>query len=424
MRLGIILFLLLLSPQIAASQPESRVLVLEFKDTITQASSESLGEGLSQAENGYQALILVLDTPGGGLDETINILKQIESSNVPVVGYVYPKGAKAWSAGTVILLGTDIAAMAPYTIIGSSQPVQMSPEGIRPINDSKIINALVALMEEKARMHNRNVSIVKEFVVSNLNLNAEQAKEKGIIEHVAPNIPSLLDQIDGTYVKGKNLSTANSEIIYFSPSLKVYLLSILSNPLLASLLLVIGIYSLIFGISTPGYGAEVFGAIVLILGLIGLGFAVNLAALFLIFLGIGLILAELHSPGFGVLGIAGTLCMIIGSILLVPISYPRWYVSPELQQTLILTLVVPAIIFGGFFAFALYKMMEIRFKKPTVGEILGEEAEALEKITPDSPGYVRYRGEYWKAKSEEEIEKGRKVSIAGKDGSILVVKLK
>jgi len=138
----------------AASSP---VLAVQINDAITPASDDIVSAAVQEAEAGdYQALILFLDTPGGGLTETTSIIKQIEETRLPVIGYVYPEGATAWSAGTLILQGSDLAAMAPHTIIGSAQPVQLSPlGGTEPINDSKTTNAIVALIEEKARMHGR-----------------------------------------------------------------------------------------------------------------------------------------------------------------------------------------------------------------------------------------------------------------------------
>jgi len=268
---------------------DAEVMVVELKDAITPASDDIVNEALESARiSNAEALIITLNTPGGGFDETTRILEHIDASPVPVIGYVYPKGATAWSAGTIILLATDIAAMAPNTIIGSAQPVQMTSEGMKPVKEEKIINAVVALVEEKARQHGRNVSAAGEFVTKNLNLNAEQARDANVIEVVSPGIEDLLTQVDGMKVKGRELRTSGAGFIYYNPSLKLQLMNLLSNPILASLLLFVGIYSLVFGLTSPGYGAEIFGVISISLALIGLGFSVNIAALFLIVLGIAL----------------------------------------------------------------------------------------------------------------------------------------
>ena len=400
----------------------AQVMVVELKDTITSASAGIVSEALENARlEGAQALIITLNTPGGGLDETKKILDAIDASPVPVIGYVYPKGATAWSAGTLILLGTDIAAMAPNTIIGSAQPVEITSEGLRPVTEEKIVNAVVALSEEKARQHGRNVSAAGEFITKNLNLDAEQAKNANVIEVVSPGIEELLTKVDGMKVKGRVLATSGVAFSYYSPSIRLSILNILSNPILAALLLLVGIFSLVFGLTSPGFGAEIFGVISISLGLIGLGFSVNIAALFLIALGMALLLFELHISTFGLIGIAGIICVVVGSILLVPLGYPGMY-SIEFQTTMLISLLAPAFVFGGFLAFAIYKMMQIRRKKPVIGEIVGDVAETIDVITPEATGFVRYQGEYWKARSEERIEPGTKVVIIGKDGPVLIVR--
>ncbi len=398
------------------------VIVIELNDAITPASDDIVNEALTNAQlENAEALLITLNTPGGGLEETKKIIEHIELSPVPVIGYVYPKGATSWSAGTLILLATDIAAMAPNTIIGSAQPVEITSEGMRPVKEEKIINAVVALAEERARQHGRNVTAAGEFITKNLNLNAEEAKNAGVIEVVSPSIEDLLVKVDGMKVKGRALNTSGIGFTYYSPSLRLLLLDLLSNPILASLLLLIGIYSLVFGLTSPGFGAEIFGVISISLGLIGLGFSVNVAALFLIALGMALLMFELYTASFGLIGLAGIACVVIGSILLVPIGYPGLY-SPEFVGTLIISLILPAIILGVFLAFAIYKMMQIRTKKPAIGEFVGEMAETIDAITPEAKGYVRYQGEYWLAKSQESIEPKTKVMIAGKEGAVLIVK--
>ena len=197
-----------------------------------------------------------------------------------------------------------------------------------------------------------------------------------------------------------------------------------SNPILASLLLLVGIYSLVFGLTSPGFGAEIFGVISISLGLIGLGFSVNIAAFFLIGLGMALLLFELHISTFGLIGVAGIVCVALGSVLLVPVGYPGMY-SIEFQTTMLISLLTPAVVLGGFLAFAIYKMMQVRMKKPVIGEgVVGDIAETIDEMTPGATGYVRYQGEYWMAKSEESIEAKTKVIITGKDGPVLIVRAK
>ena len=397
------------------------VMVVALDGAITPASDDIVREAIAEAEGrGCEALVITLDTPGGGLTETKEITGLIERTSLPVIGYVYPSGATAWSAGTIILLSSDIAAMVPGTIIGSAQPVQIGPTGMEAVNDTKVINAVVALVEEKARNNNRNTTAAREFVLSNLNLNAEDALRYGVIEHVSPSLGALLEVVDGTEAKNRTLATRGAEVVRFEPGLSLRVLAVLSDPLLAGLLLIVGLYALIFGLSNPGMGAELVGVIVLALGLIGLGFSVNLGALFLIALGIVLLLVELNSPGFGLLGAAGLACMVIGSVLLVPIGSPEWYTPASYKRDAFVALIAPTIVIGAFFVFALYKVAEAR-RRPTYSEVMNREvAEALDRIDPR--GHVMYNGEYWAAEAEEPIEAGETVEVVGKERMVLKVR--
>ncbi|HIH75307.1 MAG TPA: nodulation protein NfeD [Methanosarcina sp.] len=407
----------------AESAPENRVLVLEIAEAITPASDNLITDAIERVENGnYEALVISLDTPGGGLEETQIIIKTIENTTVPVIGFV-PESGKAWSAGTLILMGTDIAAMAPFTVIGSAQPVQMSAEGTKPIEDEKIINALVKFSVETARKHGRNETFAEEVITKNRNLNDEEALEEGVIEFRASSISDLLAQIDGEIVKGRRLQTVDAQIEDYNPPLPLSFLRLISNPVLSSLLLTIGLYGIIFGISNPGAGAELFGIIAIVLGLIGTGFDINIAAFFLILVGVGLLVFELQSPGFGIFGLAGLISLIIGSLFLVPLGSENIY-TPEFRRLLTLTIVTPTIVFGLFLVYAIYKVAETRKKKPVIGDVIGDTARTIDPISPEKHGFVRYKGEYWKARSEEEIGVDQEVEITGKEREMLVVKRK
>ena len=422
-------FILLLSFSVCAQN--TSVLLVEITDTIDQSTVETLSESMREAERrNVQAIILLLDTPGGGLSQTFEIADMIHDNKIPVVGYVYPSGSPAWSAGTFILMSTHIAAMADHTIIGSCQPVQVGLDGTKLINDSKIINALVEWISERANMYNRNETLAEEFITKNRNVNATVAKNLGAVEFVSPSIDQLLNDLDGTNITLSSgnitLNTKNAEQIRYSPSFKIQILKIISNPILTSLLLMIGIFALIFGISSPGFGAEVFGVIAILLALIGSGFALSTLSVIFIIIGCLLLIIEIFvTPGFGFIGIGGIICLIIGSIFLIP-SYPsrEWLISSDYMiDALIISLVVIALI-AVFFVFLLYKIIEIRKKKAVVGTFIGEKAKTIDRITPDTPGYVRFKGEYWQARSNIIIEPNTKVIIVGRDESILIVKPK
>jgi len=420
-------FLLFLSSSVSAQT--SSVVLVEITDTIDQSTVEVITDSLKQAEaNNAQAVILLLNTPGGGLDQTFEIAEIIKQSDIPVIGYVYPSGATAWSAGTFILLSTPLAAMADHTIIGSCQPVETGLEGTRFINDSKIINALVEWLQERAVMYGRNETLAKLFITQNRNVNATVAKNSNVIEIVASSIDQLLSDIDGrnmTTATGTiTLYTRDAEQVKYSPSLKIQILKLISNPILTSLLLMLGIFALLVGISTPGYGAEVFGVIAILLSLIGSGFSISTLSIIFIIIGCLLLAVEIFvTPGFGVVGIGGIICLVIGSIFLIP-SYPtrKWLISGEYLTDAITIMLLVIVLFALFFAFLLYKVLQIRKKKSSVGKFAGEKAVAIERITPEKPGFVRYKGEYWQAKSEVVIEPNTKVIIIEKDETMLIVK--
>ena len=422
-------FILLLFSSAITSAQTKNVLLVEITDTIDQSTVEVMIDSLKQADiNDAQAMILLLNTPGGGLDQTFEIASIIKQSNIPIIGYVFPDGATAWSAGTFILLSTPLAAMADHTIIGSCQPIETTLEGTRFINDSKIINALVEWLQERATMYDRNETLAKLFITENRNVNATIAKNSNVIEITASSIDQLLDDIDGRNITTASgiitLHTKDAEQIWYSPSIQIQLLKFISNPILTSLLLMLGIFALFVGISSPGYGAEVFGVIAILLSLVGSGFTISTLSIIFIIIGCLLLAAEIFVlPGFGAVGIGGIICLVIGSIFLIP-NYPtrKWLISGEYMADALTIMLVVIVLFALFFAFLLYKILQIRKKKPSLGKFIGEQAVAIEQISPTKLGFVRLKGEYWQAKSDTVIEKNMKVIIVDKDETTLIVK--
>ena len=425
----IFFFLIFLSFNTLAQS--SNVLVVEITGTIDQSTVEIFKESMQQARSEKsEAILLLLDTPGGGLQETFEIADMINESNIPVVGYVYPIGSYAWSAGTFILMSTHIAAMANFTVIGSCQPVEITAEGTKYITESKIINALVSWIETRAEMYGRNKTIAGKFVTENLDLNATLAEKYGVVELVSPSIDELLLDINGTLVQTSKgtviLDTLGANQIVYSPSLGIQFMKFFSNPILTSLLLILGIFALIFGISSPGYGAEVFGVIAILLSLIGSGFAISLLSIIFIIIGCLLLIIEIFAtPGFGIIGIGGIILLILGGIFLIPsYSTTGWVISMDWINDAMLVLVSAAVIIAIFFIFLLYKVIQIRKKKATVGTFVGETAKTIDRISLDKSGYVRFKGELWLATSDTVIEPNKKVIILQKDESTLKVKPK
>jgi len=228
-------------------------------------------------------------------------------------------------------------------------------------------------------------------------------------------------QSNATVYKDFTLHTAGAEIVTFSSSARVRLLEILSDPLVASLMLILGIYLVIFGISAPGHGAEIAGIIILLLALIGLGFSVDPIALLLFIVGVILIIIEIKTPGFGVFGIGGIIAIVLAAAFLAPLRPPRFVVSPDYQIFFLASFLIPTGFFGGFLLFAMYKVQQIRHRAPLVGQMVGQPATVVEGLRPGENGYVRHRGELWQATADETLPAESKVYIQGVDGIVLRV---
>ena len=419
-------FILFFQPLVQSANEQ--VVLVEINGTIDESTVEIIKDSFEYAKKeDFEAIVLLLETPGGGLDQTFRIEELIAQNPIPVIGYVYPTGAASWSAGTFILMSTHVSAMADFSVIGSCQPVQITVTGTELINDSKTINALVSWIQERANKFNRNATLAKEFITINRNVNSTEALNYGVIEYVARDVESLLDQVDGRMVQtstGNNtLSVANATLVTYTAPFQIQFYQFISNPLLTSILLMLGIFALIFGISAPGFGAEVFGVIAIVLSLAGSGFAISeISILFFALGGILLLLELLVIPGFGIVGVGGVISLFIGSVFLVPTYTTReWVINTAWIDSIIIVLLVFVALFAGFFIFLLYKVIEVRKKKQAIGVFKGENAETIDALGPNQMGYVRFRGEMWKAKADSYIPVATKVTIDKKDGTILTV---
>ncbi len=424
--------LVALAPTARAQGP--RVLVATVDGAIDRSTVEYFSEALDEARTGgYAALVVRFDTPGGELASTLALTELMDNARtVPILGWVGPVGAHAFSAGTILLESTDLAAMATGTTIGSVQPVIVGPTGIEPVTDPKIVNAVVGILETQMALNGRNktvtignqtMTLAEWFVVENLNLNAADAQRYGASNFTADSIEDFLTQADGTTTiyKGIQMHVAGAEIVPFSASARVRLLELLSDPLVASLLLILGIYLVIFGVTTPGHGAEIAGVIILLLALIGLGFSVDPIALLLFLVGVALIIIEVKTPGHGVFGIGGIIAIILAAAFLAPLRPPRFVVSPDYQIFFLAALLTPTGFFGGFLLFAVYKVQQVRRQKPRVGEMIGEGATVVDGLRAGERGYVRTRGELWQALSDQDQPADAKVYIHEIEGITLHV---
>jgi membrane-bound serine protease (ClpP class) len=422
--LSLFLFLIFLSLFFQSSSAirdnDDKVLLIEIDGPIMGGSLEKVDKGIEKAEReGFSAVILAINTNGGRVDSLFSMVERIERSDLPIIGFV---DGRAFSAGAMLLEGCDLACMASHSVIGSAHPVSISFSGSQPIEDEKTVNALAKYAESKALAHGRNGDVVKSFVTENLDLTSEEAMELGVIDFIAEDLEDLLDKVGGSEVKGKVLPEGLAKEEY-NASFVTDILDILGDPTIASILLLVGAYALIFGLVSPGYGAEIVGSVCLILGLIGFGFDINYLALVLLAIGAILIILELFTPSFGVLGISGIITMALAGIFLIPLNYPDWYVSGAMINEMISSIIAVSLILGVFLIFALYKVIKARNKRAVFSTIEGEEAEAIDDLNPT--GFVMYDGEYWRARSKNgEIKKGEKVIIIKKDGTELIVERK
>lgn len=427
----LMLFVTVLSPLGARAQGP-RVLYAEVSGAIDSNTVEYMSDAISQATSGsYSALVVRFDTPGGELQSTLRIDEMMAgASTLPILGWVGPPGASAASAGTILLEWTDVAAMAPGTSIGSVQPVELGITGSTPVTEPKIINYVIEQLSNGMSIHGRNANLASQFVEQNLNLDASSALAQGAIDYTAGSVDELLTQASGRHVvvkennatvKDLTLNTAGADVVSFTPSLRVQFLSFLTDPLIAVLLLIVGIYLVIFGLHAPGHGAEVAGIIVVLLALIGLGFSVQPVALLLIIAGVVLLLLEVKHPGFGAFGIGGIIAIAVGALFLAPLAPPGQLVTPAYQLGFVITLLVPTLAFGVFILFAMYKVSEVRRLKPTVGEFVGEPAKTEEPLRKGEKGYVRFKGELWQALADEDVPAGTRVYVMRADGLLLHV---
>ena len=277
-------------------------------------------------------------------------------------------------------------------------------------------------------MYGRNATLAELFIRENRNVNATVAKKNNVIEFVASDINDLLYEMNGTNITTASgsiiLQTQDVELIWYSPPIQIQFLKIISNPILTSLLLMLGIFAVFIGLSSPGYGAEVFGVIAILLSLIGSGFTISTLSIIFIIIGCLLLAIEILAiPGFGIVGVGGIICLIIGSIFLLP-SYPtrNWLISGEYMTDALIIMLVVIVLFAVFFLFLLFKILQIRKKKSPLGTLAGETATVIERISPEKTGFVRFKGEYWQAKSDSVIEPNTKVLIVNKDETTLIVK--
>ncbi|MGQ9781636.1 MAG: NfeD family protein [Nitrososphaeria archaeon] len=371
-----------------------------------------------------KAIVLRIDTLGGSADSMLQIVKAILSSDIPIIGYVYPQASRALSAGTYILMAADYAVMSPYSTIGSAQPVV----GSEPTNEPKYVNAFKAEMVSYVSLHGRNSSVAEKFVTENLNLHAQEAKDLQVIDAVEQNIESLLENANGKSVKrGEQTFTLNTypfRLVYFEKPVNVQILDYVTDPLLSSLLLSMGFMAVLVGLSTPGIGAEVAGTIMILLGLIGFGINVNLISGILIIFGMLLFVVELKKGTHGVAAIFGTFTLTLGFALTISNPFSPTLVQPEWILRTLVTVVAATLAGGLILTFIIVRAIAVVLRKKPFEWLPTGEGKTLDEIGPDRIGFILINGEYWQATSDEKIDKDCAVIVTDRCGRVLKVKKK
>ena len=397
-----------------------------YMSNINPGTAECIVDALNYAEQLNSPLIIELDTYGGWLDSAFVIGDAILKAKVPVIGYV--RGGKALSAGTLILLPTHIAVMSPWSVIGAMQPIYYDPftGKVTYVNESKIINPILEKVRLYAGSRGRNITTAERFVKENLVLSADEAKSYGIIDFVASSTEEVLSRINGMKVKVYDNVTyiiRTKSYTRYSCSVRSQMTSLLSDPLISSVLTSIGMFVLILSLISGHLVIAPLGLALLILGLVGSGFNVNLAAIFLVLLGSILLAIELLVlPGFGVVGISGIIMLIFG-IALLPVTGPTTIANPEEYFSRLRTFAIAlGLGFGSFAAFVVYKVIKAKRARVTIFTLEGKVGRAVDKLEPGKLGYVLIEGEYWKAIAEEPIEPNEEVIVVKSEDMTLYVK--
>lgn len=445
----------------AAQEPGAgKVWLVDLDGAVGPASADLIIRAIKDAEDADAvALVIRMDTPGG-LDKSMrDLVKAILAAQVPVITYVSPSGARAASAGTYIAYASHIAAMAPATNIGSSTPVSIAPQSpprtpipSRPAPSAddkaeepeaedtateepaeperaplpgdamtrKVVNDAVAYLQGLAELRGRNVDWAERTVRDGDNLPASQALEQNVIDIIAPDLSALLEELDGKEVKVgddvQTLATAGAELVIVETDWRHELLSVITDPSIAYGLLIVGVYLLMLEFYNPGiFFPAVTGIICLLLGAYGLQMLpVNYAGLALIAVGMGMLVLEVMTPTYGVLGVGGVVAFVIGSIILVDSDLPGY----QLPTAIIAGFTVAT---GGVAFFIVGAALRARRARAVSGTegMVGGSGLALEGF--QRQGQVRAFGELWQARSETPLKKNTKVRVTRVDGLILTV---
>ena len=431
----LLLLLLLLGITPGGQAAPGAVWVLNIDDAIGPASADYLVRSLSQAQaQGAQLVVIRMDTPGG-LDSAMRqMIKAILASPVPVASYVAPSGARAASAGTYILYASHVAAMAPGTNLGAATPVRIGGAPGTPSDDKakggddetlarKQVNDAAAYIRGLAQMRGRNADWAEQAVREAVSLSASEALRLNVIDQVADDLSDLLRKLDGKTLQvagqPRQLQTAGASVVEHLPDWRTRVLAVITNPSVALILIMIGVYGLLFEFMNPGSAVGgVVGGICLLLALYALQLLpVSFAGVALILLGITFMIAEAFLPSFGVVGFGGIVAFVVGALILIDTDAPGFGIPLALIGTLAL---LSALLIGGVLGMAL-KARQRALVSGDAG-LVGSLVTVTQVMASDPfCGVVLAQGEPWQARCATPLQTGQNVRVTARHGVMLEV---
>ena len=399
----------------------SGITVATVDGDITPVTADYLKKNLhASAQRGDRLFLIELDTPGGLESSMREIIKEMLASTVPVAVFVAPSGARAGSAGAIITLAADIAAMAPGTNIGAAHPVSFGAVPDK-VMEQKILNDSAAYAEGVATRRGRNAAVAVKMVRESISLPADKALSERVVDLIAADRADLLRKLEGRVVRrgGKDipLNLAGAEVTVRPMSSVQNIMEVVSDPDIAYILMIVGVLGLMVELANPGVILPgVVGGVSLVLALFGFEtLPVNFAGVLLILLAIVFLIAEIKIVSHGMLTVAGVISLVFGSLMLYDDSDPALRVSWSVIAVAACSLV-------GFSLFAVSRAVRAHRAQPTTGRegLIGETGRAVTDLAPE--GKVFVRGEYWDALSEEPVAAGEPVVVTGIDGMVLRVR--